>query len=265
MVPSEVEEYVAALDAALPGRVEAVYLTGSLALGDYRPGVSDIDLLVVLDSAPPPADVAALRVIHEARPGRPYLDATYLSRAQFAAQPVATEVAPHVVDGLFHADEPAGQLNPVTWAELAAGGIAVRGPAPAGAGVRVDPTALRAWNIQNLHTYWAGLVARGREVAAERPPDAEVPVDVLVWYVLGPPRLLYTILTGRITSKTGAGRWAASRFPGYAELIDRCVRARGGAPQTATVADVALACDLTDAITAEANVAPANPVDFKPA
>jgi hypothetical protein len=256
VVPSEVEEYLAALDAALPDRVEAVYLTGSVALGDYQPGVSDIDLVVVLDTAPSPGDVAALRAIHEARPGRPYLDATYLSREQFAAQPVNTEIVPRAVDGVFRADQPAGQLNPVTWAELAAGGIVVRGPAPADAGVRVDAPALRAWNIQNLHTYWAGLVARGREVADERPYDAEVPVDVLVWYVLGAPRLLYTILTGRITSKTGAGEWAASRFPAYAKLIDRCLQARGGAAQSATVADIALACDLIDAIIAEADAAP---------
>jgi hypothetical protein len=254
VVPDEVEKYVAALDTALPGRVEAVYLTGSVALDDYRPGISDIDLLVVLGTTPSPDDVAAIRAIHEARPGRPYLDATYLSRAQFTAQPVANEVVPNVVDGVFRADEPAGQLNPVTWAELTAGGIAVRGPASTG--VRVDQPALRAWNIQNLHTYWAGLVARGREVATERPYDAEVPVDVLVWYVLGPPRLLYTIMTGRITSKTGAGRWGASRFPAYARLIDRCLHARGGAAQTATVADIALACDLTDAIIAAADATP---------
>jgi hypothetical protein len=35
VVPDEVEEYAAALDVALPGRVEAVYLTGSVALGGW--------------------------------------------------------------------------------------------------------------------------------------------------------------------------------------------------------------------------------------
>jgi hypothetical protein len=227
VVPDEVEEYVAALDTALPGRIEAVYLTGSVALGDYRPDVSDIDLLVVLDATPSPDDIAAIRAVHGARPGRPYLDATYLSRALFAAQPVANEVVPHAVDGVFRADEPARQLNPVTWAELAAGGIAIRGPAPTD--VRVDQSALRAWNVQNLHTYWAGLVARGREVATQRPYDAEVPVDMLVWYVLGPPRLLYTIMTAGSPPKpvgVGGRRAAFPRTPGLSTAACVLVRSR---------------------------------------
>jgi nucleotidyltransferase-like protein len=62
-------ELVAALDASLDAALRAVYLTGSAAVGAYRPGVSDLDVLVVAE----PTDRARLDAIvghcsHEALP-----------------------------------------------------------------------------------------------------------------------------------------------------------------------------------------------------
>jgi hypothetical protein len=58
-----------ALEAALGGSLRAIYLTGSAAVGAYRPGTSDLDVLVAVESA----EHAALeRVVascsHEALP-----------------------------------------------------------------------------------------------------------------------------------------------------------------------------------------------------
>ena len=51
-VPEEVARYLEAVTAQVRDifgdRVVGVYTTGSLALGDYRPGRSDIDLMVVV-------------------------------------------------------------------------------------------------------------------------------------------------------------------------------------------------------------------------
>ena len=55
-VPEEVSEYLRAVTArvrdALGDHVVGVYTTGSLALGGYRPGRSDIDLMAVVDGSP---------------------------------------------------------------------------------------------------------------------------------------------------------------------------------------------------------------------
>lgn len=64
-----VEALVAALEAALAGALRAVYLSGSAAVGAYRPGSSDVDVLVVAE----PADRARLEAVvarcsHEALP-----------------------------------------------------------------------------------------------------------------------------------------------------------------------------------------------------
>ena len=71
-------EYLAALDAALPGIARGIYLTGSAALGDWRPGRSDLGILTVTDGRPGDAEVAALEALHAGLPGRPYRDAVYI-------------------------------------------------------------------------------------------------------------------------------------------------------------------------------------------
>ena len=62
-LPAEVaattSQYLGLIDEALPGRVVGLYLTGSVSLGDFQPGRSDIDGVVVVDS--PLADVEKAR------------------------------------------------------------------------------------------------------------------------------------------------------------------------------------------------------------
>jgi Nucleotidyltransferase domain len=42
-----VSRYLRIVDAALPGLVEAMYVAGSAALGDFQPAVSDADFVAV--------------------------------------------------------------------------------------------------------------------------------------------------------------------------------------------------------------------------
>ena len=67
-VDRTVTRFLDRLDRVLPGRVTGLYLVGSVALGAYRPGRSDIDVVAVLDVADgerlPAADVRRLRAAH---------------------------------------------------------------------------------------------------------------------------------------------------------------------------------------------------------
>ena len=54
-VAAVVDAYLRAVQAEAPGLVEGLYLTGSVALGEFRPRTSDIDYLAVTGSrARPP-------------------------------------------------------------------------------------------------------------------------------------------------------------------------------------------------------------------
>lgn len=79
-MPSDVREvvdhYLGTADRVAPGLVEAHYLTGSVALGDYHPGTSDIDFLAVI----PSVDAARLATVHAELPASPNFDGIYLTR-----------------------------------------------------------------------------------------------------------------------------------------------------------------------------------------
>ena len=60
----ELDAYLRALDRVLPDAVEGVCLTGSTALGDYRHGQSDLDLLTLTTR---PLTIATGEIISKSR------------------------------------------------------------------------------------------------------------------------------------------------------------------------------------------------------
>ena len=64
-VISLLDEFVAAVREELPDNLLGIYLRGSLALGDFRPDYSDVDLLVVTHQRVSDEEFEALRDMHE--------------------------------------------------------------------------------------------------------------------------------------------------------------------------------------------------------
>jgi hypothetical protein len=182
------DSYVAALQAAAPGQVAAVYGVGSLALGDFSERQSNIDLVVVAD---------------------PGLDASQLRRVSPAAR------------GLHRAHRDA-EIWHVTWDDLDAGGPGSgEGNASTGAAatsplatpltraiLRHDPMALFGpdWPVvghdQEYFQHWSAarlqdLVASDHGLLVLR--RAVVPL------VLEAARLTQAAITGRVLSKCEAG------------------------------------------------------------
>jgi hypothetical protein len=257
MVETTVARYLAAVDTALPGFVESLYLTGSVALGAYQPGVSDIDTVIVTSRRPDPGDLAALASVHAGMPPKPHLDGVYLDRETFRQQPADRRVVPFVVDGQFRTDKPCGDLNPVLWLLLTRYGKAVRGPAVAGLGLSVDHDELRRFNLDNLDTFWRPLATSLRAAVAAgsdaTPAEAtRVGATGVEWCALGPARLHFTLAHEDIVSKAGAAAYLAEILPAYAPLADRALRWRRGEPVTLTVADAREAADSVEAVVADA-------------
>jgi hypothetical protein len=243
-----------------PGLVETVYVTGSALTDDWQPLHSDIDVVLVVSRPVSVDDERALSELHaetardDAQHGNP-IDGLYLTPAQLAAGPDGIETAPQVVDALFVLDKPKGQLNWVTWLELAASPVGridsesgeMSWSAPLGATPEVIAKAAD-YSRLNLATYWAGVAD---QIAAwlagpEAPHDegALVPEEPVVWGVLGAPRLLATIEYGTVLSKSQSGEFALERWPAYTDLIRRCQRSRAGLSEVFTVADVRRSLDL---------------------
>lgn len=251
-VRAMVSTFLREADVAAPGLIEMLYLTGSVALDDYRPGVSDIDFLAVTARVMSHDHVAVMADIHRDMPNAPHVDGVYLDRAALATLPDDEEVVPHAVDGVLRADQLCGELNPMLWLTLDQCGIAVRGPAVRELGLRVAPSRVRTWNLNNLASYWKPLAGRIRQAMVGRDAAKAVYNDGVMWSVLGPARLHYTLATGAVTSKTGAGQYVVDHFPQWSSLAQLAVACRDGEPIEFVTADALAAADMIDTIVDDA-------------
>jgi Nucleotidyltransferase domain len=242
------------LEAERPGLVDGLYLGGSVALGDYRPGWSDVDFVAVVSRPLQPEDVRFLNGVHAELDARfaPHYDGVYVERSALADPPVSEEEAPHALGGAFRESQACPALNPVTWIELRDHGVAIRGPAPAELVPPLDPGFVRAWLLENLQTYWLGIAVL-REAAVAGSDDRE-PFETgpMLWGTLGPPRLHHTLASGSIVSKTEAGRYVGAAFPAWADLGERCVRARSGERVEFTAGDARASAALIRHVVADA-------------
>ncbi len=210
--------WLAAHDEAAPGVVEGLYVVGSIALSDWTPH-SDIDIVaVVADPSDPDlvGDLEAAQSVVRNRIG-PSIDGPYVGWGDLVVPAMAVQ-RPWVLDGEYHVDGESFEINPVTWFTLATYGIAIRGDAPGEIGVSHDIEERRSWVVGNLDTYWRGV---GEALAAglEASDEPEFGGEILEWVALGVARMLYTFETGDVTSKSGAGRWAAERIPDHARAL----------------------------------------------
>ena len=179
VVAGPVDAYVDLLRRENGTKVEAVYAVGSLALGDFSPKQSNVDLAVVWEPGPraelPKAVGRAERDI--ARPGRPAV-VWHTTWEEVSAGPAAVEQASPLA-------------TPLTWAILRNDPMPLFGPDwPV---VWEDPAALRSWALDRLNALAAakhGLLIWRREVGP---------------LVLEAARLAQIVITGRVLSKSEAG------------------------------------------------------------
>jgi hypothetical protein len=241
-VRAAVDELLTGLDRALPGRIEGFYVVGSVCLGAFRGGRSDVDFVAIVASELDARELRRLRTVHRSlwlgalardaalRRRWPLVcNGSYLTPDDLSRSPLeVTPLAGHI-SGRFAVAEKGFDVNPVTWHTLAGHGIAVRGPEPERLNVRTDAAELHAWTLANLNGYWRRWVRRAR-----RPGPATLralPRRFTAWGVLGVPRLHYTLTTGEITSKEEAGRYALGAFaPGWRPLVEEALSFWRGAP-----------------------------------
>ena len=229
-VQTVVEAFLAAVDAEVQVPVEGLYLVGSLALGDFRPHRSDIDFIAVTASRLDAASLNALEQIHarlRQRWRRPFFDGIYVTWDDLAVDPAAAGPCPNAHEGRLGAD---GRGDLIAWHTLADHGVPCRGPAVADLTVWTDPDVLAAWTNDNLDTYWQRRVL-DRGASLLTPGGLRGLTEwACEWCVLGVTRLHYTLATGAITSKQGAGIYALATFPArWRRVIEEALRIRHGA------------------------------------
>ena len=219
------------LEQRAPGLITGAHITGSIALGEGRPGQSDIDLVLARDAgacndvtlAALESTLADLRRIHPT----PMLDGLVLNAGDLAAGPDRIDGdRPIIFDSVARLGPDGSGRNPVTWQTLRQCGITYRGTPIDLDRLWHDPNRLDAWTRENLESYWRPWLERSERLATSLHLDALVE-EATEWGVLGVTRLHHTLATGRITSKHGAGRYALETFPDqWHRIVHEALRIR---------------------------------------
>lgn len=210
-LPTQVQQICASFTHAINTTSEdllaGLYLRGSLVWGEFFES-SDVDFTAVLTRRPGHHDLEALEAAHTQIwfefPEHDF-DGHHVLLEDLRGAPSQCPDVPCAHAGTFR---PAARqdLNPVAWAELAERGIRVAGRDPRVLGIDHDRQRLWEFTRDNLASYW-GRTARelklGWMVAGRRE-------DSVAWCVLGAGRLHHLLATGKMTSKSGAGRYVAN-------------------------------------------------------
>lgn len=210
------------LDTQLPGQLVAFYLVGSVALGDYREGRSDIDFVAVLDGDHVGDTLAGIHAaLARAHPSVD-CDGIYLHPGDLALPPSGTGI--EVRGGKLDLNS-AAERHPVTWLVLADHGIALRGTPPDPSWIAADPQAAIGFSRRNLEAYWRPWL-ESRRPLLWRKGLTLLQDEAVVWGCLGIARLHATIATGRVPSKYAAGEHVLATFPAHARVIRESLRLR---------------------------------------
>lgn len=221
------ELYLRLLREQLPDCLSGFYVIGSTALGEYRPGKSDVDFVAVLRRPLSPADLALLRGIHreiERAFPKSNLSGGYIPGADVGKPAGQIAAHPQIHDGRFR---PAGQadLNDIAWWTLKYYGITLMGPDADTLPIEIDWETLRADLLENLNTYWRSWTCR---LDAFLVLFSDWGVE---WTVLGVLRQYYTFRENDITTKARAGRYALEHLsPRWLPLVREAVRIRDAEP-----------------------------------
>jgi hypothetical protein len=184
------DRFAAEASAAVP--LTALWAHGSLALGDYQPGRSDLDLIALVEAAPAPAQQEDLQRVHQALhdqvPLAQKLHCTYVARAEWA-----DTSQDHLT--WAHGELFARPVSPVSRRELHLGGLVLHGPAPATVVPPVTDQELADYIRADLRGNWYPATER----ADHWRQDIWVDVGLLTF-----ARATVTLRDGRLVTKREA-------------------------------------------------------------
>lgn len=199
-----------------------MYLSGSLAMGDFDDS-SDVDVLVVTTDTLPQGAFPVLAAMHERltveypRWGRE-LEASYMPRAAVRRHDPGNVLHPHISRGESLQMTPHGRDWSVQRYIVREHGIVIAGPTPRDLIAPVSSDELRAGTLELLRGWWAEEM--------EHLPRLH-PRGYRSYLVLTACRLLYTLEYGAVVSKPTAARWAREALGApWASLIEWAQEAR---------------------------------------
>jgi hypothetical protein len=203
------------LECILGLNLIGLYLSGSLAYGDFVPGRSDIDLQAVVRCPPGDEALTSIEQMHHDLNAR---HAAWTNRHECSYVPLEflggmlPPATPRPWWGFdtFYREAPAGNEWIINHYFLVRHGISLHGPAFETLIPTIDPRAVQRASARDLFQEWLPLTGDSGRLADPHMQS---------YVVLNLCRILHTVLGDGPGSKPAAARWACKAFPQWCELI----------------------------------------------
>jgi hypothetical protein len=219
-INSVLTEWADGLKRLLSNKIVGLYLSGSLAYGDFVPERSDIDLEAVVQSPLTEDELRSVEQLHRQIErhcpqwaGR--IECSYVPRELMRELTPPATPRPWWGFGTLYAEAPAGNEWIINHYLLSKHGIPLEGPDFNELVPQIDIDAVRQASARDLFQEWAPKI------------------DDSVWLsnshyqsylVLNLCRILHTVIHGQPGSKKTAARWAKGMYPQWKNLIDEAER-----------------------------------------
>jgi predicted nucleotidyltransferase len=206
-------ELLARISKIDPVLVKGMYLTGSVALGDFHEDKSDIDFIILVENHPDKKLHPLLRQLHvsiEERYRKPNLSGCYITRENLDIGNAATVKVLQYNEGRL--DERLFEMAEVTLYELKTTAVTTAGIPVAELPITIDLHQVLQFLHRNINSYWTARISGTRFLSVQTLQLILLP-RLTEWIVLGVARQLYTLRTGKITSKTEAGAYCLENLP----------------------------------------------------
>jgi hypothetical protein len=234
-VPEKVNEvvndYFKVVEERLPNLLESFYLFGSVSLGAYQDGMSDIDFYAVIKRKLTDADVEVLKQVHQdmkKQYPKPSLDGMYVTREDLDGRNEGVQSCPYFNEGKLQMFR-AFHRSSIDAYQLKTYGIVIKGLPIETYNIPTDWNQLKVNLVGNINSYWMNWTKRCERVTSLQFPGLFVSGSMIEWGVLVVTRLYYSIKEEDIISKVGAGKYALHTVPEkYHPILQEALRIRNG-------------------------------------
>lgn len=223
------KKYFELLEAKLPNLLEGYYIYGSIALGAFHYGLSDIDFIAVMKRRLAETEINILKEIHaEIKRKFPRTDlmGLYVLKNDLQLQNENEKSCPCFIDGAYKGLEKF-EKNSIDAYQLKKYGITIKGQ-----GIEKYDYVVN-WDIlihnmrDNLNTYWLNWRNDCKKFPSIKFIGLFVNLGMIEWGVLGVSRLYYTFSERDMTSKVGAGEFSLKTVPQrWHKIINEAMRLR---------------------------------------
>lgn len=221
--------YFDLVESKLPNLLEGYYIYGSISLGAFHYGLSDIDFIAVVKRKVTESDIEILKEIHrniKKKFPKTDLMGLYVMENDLQLEYENEKSCPCFIDGIYKGLKKF-EKNSIDAFQLKKYGITVKGQGIENFDFTVEWDILTYNMRDNLNTYWLNWMNDCKKLTSIKYIGLFVSLGMIEWGVLGVSRLYYTFKELDMTSKVGAGEYALQTVPQrWHRIINESMRLR---------------------------------------